>query len=304
MGRLTGAAVLLIAMLAACNGVAAPIQFVDLSLRQPLPAAAEAEVRPLRIAVAAVLSPEGNIENYADLAAYLGDRLGRPAELVQRRTYAEVNDLIARGEVDMAFVCTSAYVAGHDRSEMELLAVPEISGETVYFSSIIVADDSEATSFSDLRDAVFAFTDPISHTGRVYPSFLLQELGETPEGFFSATFFTYSHDRAIEAVADGIADAAAVDSLVLDNAMARDPSLADRVKVIHQSPAFGIPPVVVPIDLPVELRLELEELLLRLHDDPAGPAILAQLGVERFIHGEDSAYDGVRDLVESTGIGR
>jgi phosphonate transport system substrate-binding protein len=73
----------------------------------------------------------------------------------------------------------------------------------------------------------------------------VQQLGHTPDTFFARTFFTYSHDNAIYAVADGVADGAAVDSLIYEFALLRDPDLANRVRIIHQSPPFGIPPVVV-----------------------------------------------------------
>jgi phosphonate transport system substrate-binding protein len=288
-------------VLVACSGGSqSEVPFVDLSQREALPVAAVSSVAPLHVAVAAVLSPEGTIDSYAGFVDYLGERLNRPVELVQRRTYAEVNALIASGEVDLAFVCTSAYVAGSDRSEMELLAIPEINGERVYHSALIVPSDSTATGIADLEGKVFAFTDPMSNTGRVYPTFLVRELGATPDSFFSDSFFTYSHDRAIAAVADGLADGAAVDSLVLDYAVARDPALATRLKVIHRSPDFGIPPVVVPIGMSPNLRAELLELLLDLDDDPAGSSVLVDLGVDRFVRGDDGAYDGVRELVAAT----
>ncbi|GAB4444909.1 MAG: hypothetical protein Kow00120_14770 [Anaerolineae bacterium] len=63
----------------------------------------------------------------------------------------------------------------------------------------------------------------------------MQQLGRAPEAFFARTFFAYSHDDAIRAVAAGLADGAAVDSVVYDFALARagaggagarDPSLA------------------------------------------------------------------------------
>lgn len=47
---------------------------VDLSLREAIPEVGSIEPQPLRIAVAAVLSPEGTVESYAELAKYLGDR--------------------------------------------------------------------------------------------------------------------------------------------------------------------------------------------------------------------------------------
>jgi phosphonate transport system substrate-binding protein len=111
---------------------------IQLSDLKPLPANAAGDVVPLRIAVAAVISPKGTAESYQGLLEYLGAKLNRPVELVQRRTYAEINDLIQSGYVDVAFVCTSAYVAGHGKFGMELLAAPQVNGETTYYSLLIV----------------------------------------------------------------------------------------------------------------------------------------------------------------------
>jgi phosphonate transport system substrate-binding protein len=292
-------------LLASCapshDAASQPLQAVDLSVRTALPQAAEAEITPLRLGVAAIISPAGTAESYDALARYLGDRLGRPVELVQRRTYGEMNDLIEATAVDVAFVCTSAYIEGHDRFGMELLAAPRIDGDTVYYSELIVPANSDAQSMADLAGRVFTFTDPISFTGRVYPTWLLQEMGETPESFFARTFFTYSHERAIQAVAAGVADGAAVDSLVLDYARRRDPGLAGQLRVIHRSPAFGIPPVVTPPDLPMHQKALLLDLLLGMHQDPAGRLILDDLGIEQFVLVEDGAYAGVRELTAEVG---
>ncbi|GBD85898.1 phosphate-import protein PhnD precursor [bacterium BMS3Abin02] len=287
-------------LLAACaTPGASQLPFVDFAQRQPIPPAGGGQVKPLRIAVAAILSPEGNIENYGALADYLSSKLERPVEIVQRRTYQEINDLLKSGEVDVGFVCTSAYVAGHDQFGLRLLVAPEIEDRTVYYSELIVPYDSTAKDMSDLRGVVFAFTDPISTTGRIYPTYLVEQLGETPETFFARTFFTYSHDRAIKAVAAGVADAAGVDSLVLDYALRRDPNLASQIKVIDRSPAFTIPPVVVSPDVSPRQAAELRDLLLSISTDPAGVTVLAALGIDGFVPIADSAYDGVREVIDA-----
>ncbi|NHZ70211.1 MAG: PhnD/SsuA/transferrin family substrate-binding protein [Proteobacteria bacterium] len=293
----------LVVAVAGCSSFAAAgagVQ-IDMDVREPIPDVGLIEPQPLRIAVAAVLSPEGTVESYEDLATYLGEQLGRPAQLVQRRTYAEVNALIAASEVDLAFVCTSAYVDGHERSIMDLLVVPEIAGETVYRSAIIVPSSSSAIRLTDLRDSSFAFTDPMSNTGRVYPTFALLEAGEDPARFFSETTFTYGHDRSIEAVAARVVDGAAVDELVLANMLEREPDLAERIRVVGLSPDFGIPPVVVPSNTPA--CSVFSELLMGLEDAPNGPHILSDLGIDRFVIGVDDDYDSVRTMIEATGIG-
>lgn len=292
-----------LALLTACGAASAEeLPYVDLSQGEPIPAVAPHQVIPLRLAVAAIISPQGTVESYGGLATYLGQKLGRPVELVQRRTYAEANELIERGQVDLAFVCTSAYVAGHNDFGMELLLAPEVNGEQVYYSVLIVPANSSAQSITDLQGAVFAFTDPMSHSGRVYPTYLLQQLGTTSDEFFSRTFFTYSHDKAIQAVAEGVADGASVDSLVLDYALQRDPSLAERVKIIHRSPPFGIPPAVVPPDLSPKLKANLRQILLDMPNDAEGQQILAKLGFDRFAPLDDSAYNTARQVIEVTGV--
>ena len=283
---------------------------VSLTKLEPLPAEAPIEVVPLRVAVAAVISPKGNVDSYGPLLDYVGKELNRPVELVQRRTYAEVNELIKNGLVDMAFVCTSAYVAGAREFGMELLAAPQVRGETVYYSLLIVPADSSAKSMADLMGNDFAFTDPMSNTGRNYPTHLVIDLGRTPEQFFGRTFFTYSHDDAIRAVANGVADGAAVDSLVYDFTISREPGLGQKTKVIHSSPPFGIPPVVVGPHVRPQSKAELEAILMAMNENPVGRSALATAGIDRFVSIDDSAYETVRSLeaqipsqsAENTGV--
>ena len=292
---------LLLASCAVPPEASAPV--IHLSDLKPLPANPSDDVVPLRVAVAAVISPKGTAESYQFLLDYLSQKLDRPVELVQRRTYSEVNDLIESGYVDVAFVCTSAYVNGNEKFGMELLAAPQVNGETVYYSVLIVPADSPAQtrSVADLRGKVFAFTDPMSNSGRVYPTYLVQQLGSTPEEFFARTFFTYSHDDAIRAVADGLADGAAVDSLVYDFAVARDPGLGQKIRLIHRSPPFGIPPVVVSPNVRPQLKAELQSILLGMADDPQGQKGLQTVGVDKFVLIDDSAYDSVRELLAAVG---
>ncbi|HRQ37030.1 MAG TPA: phosphate/phosphite/phosphonate ABC transporter substrate-binding protein [Chloroflexota bacterium] len=269
---------------------------VNLSDLQPLPEVSATAVKPLRVAVAAIISPKGTVDSYGPLLDYLSVELERPVELVQRRTYGEVNDLLQSGEVDLAFVCTSAYIVGKRDFEMQLLVAPQVMGGTVYHSLLIVPADSPAQNMADLRGGVFAFTDPISTSGRNYPIWLVQQMGETPENFFSRTFYTYSHDDAIRAVANHVADGAAVDSLVYAFAIEREPELAQKTRVIHQSPAFGIPPVVISPEARPQLVADLQAALLQMNETAAGQAALRAAGMEGFVLIEDAVYESVREL--------
>lgn len=287
--------VVLMGLLTGCASTASA-SVIHLNDLQPLPDRPATDVVPLRVAVGAVTSPQGTVDSYAPLLDYLERKLNRPVELVQRRTYAEVNDLVKTGFVDVAFVCTSAYLAGQRDFNMQLLAAPEVDGETVYYSVLIVPATSEAHSMVDLRGKVFAFTDPMSNTGHNFPKYLVKQLRETSESFFSRTFFTYSHDDAIRAVASGLADGAAVDSLVYDYAIEREPELAQRTKIIFRSEPFGIPPVVSGPQARPQIVAEVRDLLIGMATDADGQQVLGGLNIDRFVTVEDRIYDSARQL--------
>jgi phosphonate transport system substrate-binding protein len=258
----------------------------------------------LRVAIAAVISPKETLASYDALLRYLERRLDQPIELVQRPTYAEVNDLIRAGGIDLAFVCTYAYVLGRSDGSMELLVVPEVRGQTVYYSYLIVPATSPARSLADLRGKVFAFTDPLSNSGKLVPQYQLAQMGETPETFFQRYIYTYSHDKAIRAVAEGLVDGAAVDSLVYEYMLLKAPELATKVKVIAKSDPYGIPPVVVPPRLSSRLKDGLRNLFLHMDEDPEGRSILQELMIDRFTVIPDSAYESVRSIAAMVSRGK
>ncbi len=292
----------LVTLLVGCAAEAAPRK---VNLSQNLVEVATPDIRsdrePLRMAVAAILSPQATISNYDQLLKYLGEKLGRPVLLEQRSSYAETNDLIRVKSVDLAFVCSYAYVLGNKDFGMKLLVVPQMRGQTVYHSYIIVPDQSDARGLEDLRGKVFAFTDPLSNSGRLAPTYMLAQLGETPESFFAEYIFTYSHDNSIEAVAAGLVDGAAVDSLVYQYMLTQDIEYGQRTRIIGVSQPYGIPPVVVPSDLDPQLEEELRRVLLEMHTDPEGKDILRQLIIDRFVTGSDDMYDSIREVAVALG---
>jgi hypothetical protein len=64
-------------------------------------------------------------------------------------------------------------------------------------------------------------------------------MGEEADTFFDTTNYTYAHDKSIMAVAEGLVDAAAVDSLIWDYADRMDPEFTSRTKIIWKSDSCG-----------------------------------------------------------------
>jgi phosphonate transport system substrate-binding protein len=250
----------------------------------------------LRIAVGGMITPKEGLAYYRSFLNYLETKLGRPVEYVDREDYGEINNLLRSGNLDAAFVCSGPYVAGHDEFGLELLVAPQAYGETVYFSYILVAADSPLQSFEELRGKRFAFTDPLSNTGKLAPTYMLAKISETPDTFFKNYIFTKSHDKAIRAVAEHIVDGAAVDSLIWEYAQRTNPVFTARTRVLRKSDPYGIPPVVVSPDVATDLKEQLREIFLNAHQDAEGREILRKMMIDKFVVVEDRAYESVREM--------
>jgi len=250
----------------------------------------------LCFAISAMVSPARTFTDYQAFVQLLAKRLGQPVELKQRKTYEEVNELLRTGNADCGLVCTGAFIHADRHFKETVVAVPVMGGKETYHSYVIVRKGQPYTSFEQLKGHIFAFTDELSNSGALYPHYLLAKRGETPETYFSYTFFTHSHDKSVEAVARGLADGAAVDSLVYDALLAAgDPNVA-TTRVVHRSPPFGIPPVVVSPKLPPDHRERIAQALLTFAEDSEGKAALARLGIDRFVRPPAGLYDSVRDM--------
>jgi len=254
------------------------------------------EKEPIRIAVGSMITPRAGFTYYRELLDYIGEKLGRPVAFVGKEKYAEVNELLRTGGLDVAFVCSGPYVDGHDKFGMELLAVPQAYGETVYYSYILVHKDSPVRHLEGLRGKTFAFTDPDSNSGKLSTTYLLAKMNETPDSFFKHHSFTYAHDRSIKAVATGVVDGAAVDSLVWNYLDRTDPEYTSKTRIILKSEPFGIPPVVVRPGLDARTITSLRKIFLNVHNDEKGRKILKGMMIDKFVAADDAAYDSVRHM--------
>jgi phosphonate transport system substrate-binding protein len=204
--------------------------------------------------------------------------------------------MLEAGEVDVAFVCGGPYVDGHEKFGMELLVAPKAYGETVYYSYIIARKDSSIKSFENVRGKKFAFTDPLSNSGKLVPTYMLAKMQESPKTFFESSEFTYAHDKSIQAVAEGIVDAAAVDSLIWEYMNRITPDLTSKTEIVKKSAPYGIPPVVVRPDMDPSLKKKLRGIFLGVHEDKKGREILKGMMIDKFVVIDDSNYDSIREM--------
>ena len=243
-----------------------------------------------------MISPKETFRYYEDLFRYIGHRMNVMVEFKQRKTYKDVNLLLETGDVDLAFICSGAYVEEADKSSIEILAVPVTNGKPLYQAYVITHNLSGIERFADFQGRSFAFTDPLSNTGYLYAVKRAKEMNSSVGQFFGKTFFTYAHDYSIQLVAKRTVDGATVDGLIFDYLARFAPERVKNLKIIERSEYYGIPPIVVPKGLSPDLKEKLRDILLSLHNDSEGQQILSKLLIDKFTTGRDADYNSIRSV--------
>ena len=148
-----------------------------------------------------------------------------------------------------------------------------------------------------MKKKVFAFSDPDSNSGYLYPTIHLINNGIEPKHYFKKTFFTWSHRGVVKAVADGVAQGGAVDSYVWETLAEKEPELTSRTRVVSTSPEYGFPPMVIRRDLPQQRADNLRNALVDMSSDDAGSDLLRQLNLDGFMVGNEDLYRGISESI-------
>ncbi len=238
-------------------------------------------------------------EFYAAVVAYLGQATGLPVTMLN--TPPSQDSAFALGRLEGAFTCGLPYVrhyaaAGGARPLAALVMMGErYADRPVYFSDVIVRAEAPFARLDDLRGARFAYNGTDSFSGYVLPRHHLIKLGRDL-GFFGAMLESGSHARSMDWVESGEADAAAIDSVVLEMELRQRPERAAAFRIIESIGPMPMPPVVASARLDAETFGRLTRALTTMHQDAAGRAILEGAGARRFAAVSDGSYDAVRDV--------
>ncbi len=266
------------------------------ALAVPVPALARTGRDTLRIGLTPVFLDE-QISFTNSWRLWLEQKLGRSVRFVQRGNYREMVDLLLSGKLDCAWLCGYPYV--RQRTRLKLVAVPLWQGRPLYQSYLITARTStRIQSLADLRGKIFAYSDPDSNSGFLYPQYVLRSQNENPASYFSRTFFTWAHRNVVEAVSLGLADGGAVDGYVWEMLARTQPALTDGTRIFDRSPLLGFPPFVARADLPAAELATVREALTGMATDPVGVKMLGQLGLDGFTPGNHGLFDGITHMVQ------
>jgi len=235
------------------------------------------------------------------LSAFIGTRLGVPAEFVGDIPWQERERLLDVGEIDVCWICGLPYVKKCIREgTIKLLAAPVMThpryaGLPVYYSDVVVRAESSLRSFGDLRGAVWAYNEPNSHSGYNLVRYHLATRG-IRDRYFGRVVESGSHQDSLQMRLSRTIDATAIDSTVLEMAFAKEPWIIEKVRTVTVHGPSPAPPWVVHRSVRYEMQEVLRREFLSIHTRQEGQRMLETAGISRFACVSDEHYDPIREM--------
>ncbi len=265
------------------------------------PAAAD---RPLTVAFVPQENPEKLLGDVRAIGAYLEGATGRRIEPRLTIDHAAAIESLAAGRADIAFMGALPYVMARSRIGARALLSEVYRGKPSYRGAVFVRRDGGIARLAELRGKSIAFADPISESGFLYPLDLFVEAGllaarDDPRAFFGEVYFAGGYQQAIQAVANGLVDAAGVSiyaTLLLDAGQ------RGAVAAIARTPPIPSHVVVARDGLEPGLRTAFVEAMLGLNA-PARRHLLKHVyGPDGYVRPDHAAYDRVAAMARKYGL--
>jgi phosphonate transport system substrate-binding protein len=225
-------------------------------------------------------------------------------------SYVAVVEAMGSGQVDVGWLAPFAYVLAHDKNGSQVILTALRQGSKSYRSQFIVRADSGIENIEQLRGKKFAFVDPASASGFLFPNAKLAEMGLDYRTFFSDTIFAGGHDKVVIAVYNKQVDGGATFGNSIDTGPPTDARTLPGVQTALPDVMTAVKPIATTDPIPndtVSVSSRLDPALVKLITDgllyvqttPEGKKALSDLyQIDGLAPGNDADYDVLRQAAK------
>jgi phosphonate transport system substrate-binding protein len=227
-------------------------------------------------------------------------------------SYTAVIEAMGSAQVDVGWLAPFAYVLAHDRNGSQVLLTAVRQGSKTYRSQIITRADSGITSIEQLRGKKFAFVEPASASGFLFPNALLAGQGIDYKTYFSDTLFAGGHDKVVIAVYNKQVDGGATFGNSIDTGPPTDartlvtstlPDVMQVIKPIAQTDPIPNDTVSVRKGLDDNLTKLINDGLLYVQSTADGKKVLRDLyNIDGLATANDKDYDTIRSAAKALNL--
>lgn len=262
--------------------------------------AVKAQTNELRVGLIPSEDAQAMIRASTQVMEQLAAKTGMQVKPFVANDYNGVIEALRAGKLDIAYLGPFSYVLAHQIAGVDAfaVAVTKKTGRSAYQSMVIARKDKGLQSLDHLQGRTFAFVDPSSASGHLFPKAGLMAAGFDTDKGFGRVIFSGSHDASIMAVANNKVDAAAVADRIFDSAIKKGLVKREDFTVIWHSKPIPESPMVWRQSLDAATKQKVAAALAEIKDLPWGDQGL----LNGFAATDDQAYDVVRQTAKALNL--
>lgn len=223
--------------------------------------------------------------------------------------YTGIIEAMRANKLDVAFFAPGAYVLAEKKANAKVILKASRKGKAFFYAAIITHKDSGIHRLQDLKGKSFAFVDPASTSGGIYPRVMLMNAGINPDHDLSRVIYAGGHDAAVLAVLNKKVDAAATfanDTKGVDSSWTQfltKPGEAKQIVPIAYSKPVPSDNIAVRKDLDPVLVAKIRKVFLSMSSAPNGRKLLWELyRIDAFVDATPADFEPVREAFAKVGM--
>jgi phosphonate transport system substrate-binding protein len=242
---------------------------------------------------------------YEQIGKALSEKIGCEVKVFVATSYNAEIEAMRNGKLEAGQFGPLGYVLAHQVAKAEAVAAyADASGNPdTYWASIVTYPGSGIKSVADIKGHSFAFSDPASTSGHLFPAYGLRKAGLDPDKDVRG-IYAGSHTASFEALYNHKVDAGELNEEQVESAKQRGHYKDGDVVFLWKSDPIPEDAITVRGDLSPALKQRLTAALQNLdlsHLAEADRKVMG-LGGMRLVPQTNSAYDGIRDMVKILNI--
>ncbi|MEB3285635.1 MAG: phosphate/phosphite/phosphonate ABC transporter substrate-binding protein [Candidatus Sericytochromatia bacterium] len=257
--------------------------------------------------------PSENLQNILKKTRPVIDALHRELKLqvvpFVATDYTGIIEAMRANKLDVAFFAPGAYVLAESKANALVILKAQRHGKAFFYSSIITHRDSGIKKLADLKGKTFAYVDPASTSGGVYPKVMFLNAGMNPERDFTRVIYAGGHDAAVLAVLNKKVDAAATfanDTQGEDTAWTQfltKPGEAQKIVAVAYSKPIPSDLIAVQKNLDASLINRVRKVFTKMSATPQGRKQLWDLyRIDAFVDATPADFEPVREAFNRVGL--